>query len=58
MEAGNPSIPIGYWLRMIRLYGDLNSLDAVFIEKKSLFDRVESEKQANKDATRQRAKRR
>jgi len=58
MEAGNASIPIGYWLRMIRLYDDLKSLNAVFAEKKSLFDRLESEKQAINAATRKRAKRR
>ncbi len=58
MEAGNPSIPISYWLRMIRLYGDLASLDIVFVEKKSLFDQLESEKQANTASTRKRAKRR
>ena len=58
MEAGNPSIPIGYWIRMIRLYGELDSLDAVFVEKKSLFDQLASEKQASNAATRKRAKRR
>ncbi len=58
MEAGNPSIPIGYWLRMIRLYGDLASLDAVFVEKKSMFDQFASDKQTYKAATRKRAKRR
>jgi len=58
MEAGNPSIPIGYWVRMIRLYGELESLDAVFVEKKSLFDRLASEKQAINASIRKRAKRR
>ena len=58
MEAGHPSIPIGYWLRMIRLYGDLESLDEALAEKKSLFDRIESEKQAAKGSTRKRAQRR
>jgi transcriptional regulator with XRE-family HTH domain len=56
MEAGNPSVPMAYWLRMMRLYGNPEALKAVFDDKKSLFDQLEDEKR-RQVAVRKRARR-
>jgi transcriptional regulator with XRE-family HTH domain len=36
LEQGDPSAPIGVWVRALRLYGDLSALDELLPE--SLFD--------------------
>jgi len=38
MEQGNPGTGIGNWVRAIRLYGDMNQLEALF--PTSLFDQL------------------
>ena len=38
MERGNPGTGLGCWIRAIRLYGDLEQLDALF--SGSLFDQL------------------
>jgi hypothetical protein len=38
MERGNPGTGVGCWVRAIRLYGDLEQLEALF--SGSLFDRL------------------
>ena len=47
LEQGDPSVPIGPWVRALRLYGNLGDLDLLLPE--SLFDQ---------DPPRQRAPRR
>jgi transcriptional regulator with XRE-family HTH domain len=47
LEQGDPTVPIGPWVRALRLYGDLADLDLLLPE--SLFDQ---------DLTRERAPRR
>jgi transcriptional regulator with XRE-family HTH domain len=36
MEQGNPGVSVGNWIRAIRLYGELGSLETLF--PTSLFD--------------------
>ena len=36
LEQGDPSAPVGLWVRAIRLYGNIGEIDALFLE--SLFD--------------------
>ena len=38
MEQGKPGTGIGYWIRAIRLYGDMNQLETLF--PASLFDQL------------------
>jgi transcriptional regulator with XRE-family HTH domain len=38
MEQGNPGVSVGHWIRAIRLYGDMGSLEALF--PTSLFDQL------------------
>jgi transcriptional regulator with XRE-family HTH domain len=42
MEQGNPGAGIGNWVRAIRLYGDLDQLEAIF--PASLFDQLPGDK--------------
>ncbi|ALP54949.1 hypothetical protein Tel_16980 (plasmid) [Candidatus Tenderia electrophaga] len=58
LEAGHPTLPVGYWLRMIRIYGDLDALNEVFTEKKRLFDQLDASESADYTQGRQRARRR
>lgn len=58
LEAGHPSVPVGYWLRMIRIYGELDALSEVFTEKKRLFDKLDASESADRPKRRQRARRR
>jgi transcriptional regulator with XRE-family HTH domain len=44
LEQGDPSAPIGVWVRALRLYGDLAALDGLLPE--SLFDRDEPRQRA------------
>ncbi|MES9963440.1 MAG: helix-turn-helix transcriptional regulator [Candidatus Sedimenticola sp. 20ELBAFRAG] len=43
MEQGRPGTGVGQWIRAIRLYGDVNQLDALF--PVSLFDQVQGDNQ-------------
>jgi transcriptional regulator with XRE-family HTH domain len=38
MERGNPGTGVGHWIRAVRLYGDLDQLEAIF--PSSLFDQL------------------
>lgn len=44
LEQGDPSAPIGVWVRALRLYGDLAALDALLPE--SLFDQDDRRQRA------------
>ena len=57
MEAGHPTVPVAYWLRMIRLYGDIDALEAVFDEEQSLFEQLAAEKRSKATPVRKRARR-
>lgn len=42
MEQGKPGTSVGYWIRAIRLYGDMSQLEALF--PVSLFDQFPGHK--------------
>ncbi len=42
MEQGKPGTGVGYWIRVLRLYGDLSQLDRLF--PTSLFDQLPGNK--------------
>jgi len=42
MELGTPGTGVGYWIRAIRLYGDMGQLEALF--PSSLFDQLAGNK--------------
>ena len=42
MELGTPGTGVGYWIRAMRLYGDMDRLETLF--PASLFDRLPGNK--------------
>ncbi|WP_440995645.1 helix-turn-helix domain-containing protein [Arhodomonas sp. SL1] len=48
LEKGEPSVPIGYWIRALRLLGRLDEADGWLQRRGSLFDHVDDGKKGRR----------